>query len=228
MLTFKEFYTTHEYVVEEGIFRNLATGALIGASLFSQPANAAKEHTYNHSTIAQNISIDTNELFAKLWAKYYNAEKKDKTKWALSELKTRTSIPTPVLQKSIDKAAYCFEGDSGLTRQNIKSLLLLTGRLESNYSVSHLQSPTGAMGYWQVLGSTAYDLLHNSESYFGPRFRKMFGKNALIKYQKLSKEQLKYKLKTDSDFCALIAAAKWVQIGQVINNKQTKQLNHIK
>lgn len=234
MQTFEEFYKAFDkqYVVEEGVLRNIATGALLGASLLGgvNQSDAASK-TYNKPAIVQTTkSIKLSPAmskFAEIWAKHYNAEKSDKTKWAKQELSTRTSLPNARLIKAMDKAAKCFAGDAGLSYNDIIKLLKYTGRLESNYMSTNLQSKSGAFGYWQVLASTAQDRLTDGAAYFGKNFEKQFGKGSLKKFQKLTFKQLQYKLKTDPDFCAAMSAVKWVTIAQQLKNKQTHVLTNM-
>lgn len=232
MQTFEEFYKVFDkqYVVEEGVLRNIATGALLGASLLGgiNQVDAASKN-YSKPTITQTVSKLSPAMskFASMWAKYYNAEENDKTNWAKQELSTRTSLPNARLTKAMDKAAKCFAGDAGLSYNDIIKLLKYTGRLESNYLSTNLQSKSGAFGYWQVLASTAQDRLKNGGVYFGKNFEKQFGKGALQKFQKLTFNQLQYKLKTDPDFCAAMSAVKWVTIAQQLNNKQTHVLTNM-
>ena len=223
--TFKEFYNQ----LDEGFFKNLASGALLGASLLggvNQVDAAPVKPAITQNIQANNINYDLNQ-FARLWSKHYNAEKTDRVDWAKNELKTRTSLPNAILMNSINKAVKCFAGDEGVDADTLRKLLILTGRLESNYSASHLESKSGAKGYWQCLASTAQDRFKNGEPYFGNNFKRMFGKNALQQFKKLSFKQLQHKLKTDPDFCAMVAAAKWIEIANTVKNKQTKQLNSI-
>ena len=232
MQTFEEFYKVfdEQYVVEEGVLRNIATGALLGASLLGgiNQVDAASKN-YSRPAITQTVSKLSPAMskFAEMWAKYYNAEENDKTKWAKQELSTRTSLPNARLSKAMDKAAKCFAGDAGLSYNDIIKLLKYTGRLESNYMSTNLQSKSGAFGYWQVLASTAQDRLKNSGVYFGKNFEKQFGKGALQKFQKLTFKQLQYKLKTDPEFCAAMSAVKWITIAQQLNNKQTHVLTNM-
>lgn len=223
--TFKEFYEQ----LDEGFMRNLASGALLGASLLGgiNQTDAASNKQYK-PTITQSVNnqYDANKKFAYYWAKFYNAEQSSKYNWALKELKVRTTNPSPRLMQSINKAVKCFAGDEGVDAATLKQLLILTGRLETNYG-SDLESESGAMGYWQCLSSTAYDRLHKGYAYFGKNFQKQFGKNALKYFQSLSIEQLKQKLKNDPDFCALIAAAKWIEIAHNNKNKSTKRISTI-
>ena len=222
-LTFKEFYDQ----LDEGILRNIASGALLGASILGGVYNADAAPRQHTSNISYNIKAQTNlNQFAYYWAKFYNAEQSSKFNWAKQELKVRTSTPSPRLMNSINKAVRCFAGDEGLSANTIKQLLILTGRLETNYG-SDLESSTEAVGYWQCLASTAYDRLHEGSAYFGKNFEREFGKGALQKFQMLNRAQLKEKLKNDPDFCALIAAAKWVEIAHNTHNKQNKCLNKL-
>lgn len=233
--TFEEFFNSFckQQTVNEDWLQNAAIASTLGAAMLGGINNADGKTLDNnqlivkHTTQQNTASPMALSQFAVYWAKYYNAEENDKTNWAKKELVTRTSLPTPRLQQSITKAAKCFDGDAGLDFNTIIKLLTYTGRLESNYSASNLQSSSGAVGYWQVLPSTAHDRLTKGAAYFGKNFEAQFGKGKLLQYQKLSFKQLRYKLKTDSDFCALIAAAKWVTIAQQINNKQNHILNNI-
>lgn len=224
--TFKEFYNQ----IDEGMLRNFASGALLGASLLGgiNGTNSADAATHPISTeISQQSDNVSMKTFAYYWAKYYNAEKENKYNWAIKNLKIRKSSPSPRLMQSINKAVQCFAGDEGVTADTLKQLLILTGRLESNYVNSQLESDTGAVGYWQCLVSTAKDRFKNGSAYFGKNFKRLYGKNALEYYKSLSRLQLKYKLKNDPDFCALIAAAKWIEIAHKVNNRSNNILNSI-
>lgn len=221
--TFKEFYDQ----LDEGFIRNLASGALLGASLLGGVNHADAASKSYTPTITQSINQSYNaNAFAYYWSKFYNAENSSKFNWAKAELNTRTSMPSPRLMQSINKAVKCFAGDEGLDAHTLKQLLILTGRLETNYT-GKLESSGKACGYWQCLATTARDRLHNGKAYFGNNFRKMFGKNALQQFQKLSIDQLREKLKNDPDFCALIAAAKWVEIAHNNHNKRNKCITSI-
>ena len=67
-----------------------------------------------------------------------------------------------------------------------------------------------ARSYWQVEPETAMDLVKNSSAYFGPKFHKVFGDNALKILQSYSEKQMAKALLDNDALAASFAAAKWI------------------
>jgi len=178
--------TFNEYVIKEGKFGKLAAiGALAASSAFGD--------------------------FVQDWSKNYQTSQ-DPKKEARAEavLKAGFEVPSDAI-KPIQIASYIFDGDDGHSASEIKDYLEKTGAVESGYR-NKIQIGGGpARSYWQVEPKTAMDLVKNSSAYFGPKFRKRFGDNALKYLQGLNEQEMSDLLLKRDDLAATMAAAVWIR-----------------
>jgi len=178
--------TFQEYVINEGKIGKLAAiGALAASSAFGD--------------------------FVQDWSKNYQTSQ-DPKKEARAEavLKAGFEVPADAV-KPIQVASYIFDGDDGHSASEIKDYLEKTGAVESGYR-NKIQIGGGpARSYWQVEPETAMDLVKNSSAYFGPKFRKRFGDNALEYLQGLNEQEMSDLLLKRDDLAATMAAAVWIR-----------------
>ena len=93
----------------------------------------------------------------------------------------------------------------------IKDYLEKTGAVESGYRTKTQMGGGPARSYWQVEPATAMDLVKNSSAYFGPKFRKIFGEDALKTLQGLNEQQMADLLLKNDTLAATMAAAVWIR-----------------
>jgi len=177
--------TFKEYYIEEGkLGKALAMGALATSSLFGD--------------------------FVQDWSKYYQTSN-DPQKEARATRVLKADIEAPADAKTaIQVAAKIFAGDEGHTEQEFIDVLTKTGAVESGYR-TRVQSGGGpARSYWQVEPKTAMSLVKNSHQYFGSKFHKAFGKDALNRLQDYDEKAWSDILEKNDALGATMAAAKWL------------------
>ena len=216
----------------EGQLSDLAkVGAIAGASLFGTPNTTMGDTTYKHEYSSENMNVLNAETFLDLWIKYYQTDgsvegkeksAKDKVKSAALKLSDGVDIPSNAMN-AINNAVSIFGGDEGVSPNVLSDLLVYTGEVESLYKTRKQYGDGPARGYWQVEPKTAIDLLINSKSYFGPKFRKMFGED-LFKITKDTEYNRKYLAKRlmNDNLAAAFAAAKWVSVSKRAGLKNIK------
>ena len=178
--------TFNEYVIEEGKFGKMAAmGALAASSAFGN--------------------------FVQDWSKHYQTSQDPaKEARATAVLKQGFKVPQDAM-KSIKVASYIFDGDDGHGAAEIKDYLEKTGAVESGYQTKVQIGGGPARSYWQVEPKTAMDLVKNSSAYFGPKFKKAFGENALVYLQGLNEKQMSDILLKNDALAATMAAAVWIR-----------------
>ncbi len=178
--------TFNEYVIEEGKFGKMAAmGALAASSAFGN--------------------------FVQDWSKHYQTSQDPaKEARATAVLKQGFKVPQDAM-KSIKVASYIFDGDDGHSAKELTEYLQKTGAVESAYGTKVQGGGGPARSYWQVEPKTAMDLVKNSSAYFGPKFRKTFGENALKQLQGLNEQQMSDLLLKNDDLAATMAAAVWIR-----------------
>ena len=184
MQTFEEYY--NKQMLEEGKLGKLAAiGALATSTAFGG--------------------------FVKDWSKnYQTSQDPAKEERAAEVLQAGFNIPADAV-KPIKTASYIFDGDGGHGAAEIKDYLEKTGAVESGYQTKIQIGGGPARSYWQVEPKTAIDLVNNSSAYFGPKFRKMFGDNALEYLKGLNEQQMSELLLKNDDLAATMAAAVWIR-----------------
>jgi hypothetical protein len=184
MQTFEEYY--NEQVLEEGKFGKLAAiGALATSTAFGG--------------------------FVKDWSKnYQTSQDPAKEERAAKVLQAGFNVPTDAA-KPIQTASYIFDGDDGHSAAEIKDYLEKTGAVESGYRTKIQIGGGPARSYWQVEPKTAMDLVKNSSAYFGPKFRQIFGEDALKTLQSLNEQQMSDVLLKNDTLAATMAAAVWIR-----------------
>ena len=178
--------TFNEYVIEEGKFGKLAAmSALAASSAFGN--------------------------FVQDWSKFYQTSQ-DPQKEARAEavLKAGFKVPSEAVGP-IKTASFIFDGDDGHSAAEIKDYLEKTGAVESGYSTKIQIGGGPARSFWQVEPKTAMDLVKNSSAYFGPKFRKTFGEDALKTLQGLNEQQMSDLLLKNDHLAATMAAAVWIR-----------------
>ena len=178
--------TFEEYIIEEGkLGKALAIGSLAASSAFCN--------------------------FVQDWSKNYQTSQ-DPKKEARAEavLKAGFKVP-PEAIKPINTASFIFDGDDGHSAAEIKDYLEKTGAVESGYRTKTQMGGGPARSYWQVEPKTAMDLVKNSSAYFGPKFRKIFGEDALKTLQGLNEQQMSDLLLKNDTLAATMAAAVWIR-----------------
>ena len=113
-------------------------------------------------------------------------------------------------KKAISVAASIFDGDDGHNAAEIEDYLEKTGAVESGYRTKVQSGDGPARSYWQVEPKTAMDLVKNSSAYFGPKFKKTFGEDALKILQGYNEQQMSDLLLKNDALAASMAAAKWI------------------
>ena len=148
--------------------------------------------------------------FAKDWSKHYqtsnNPEKEARARQVISK---DYHVPADA-EQAIRIAADIFAGDEGKTREQIIQYLRHTGAVESGYRTKTQDGGGPARSYWQVEPATAMDLVKNSSAYFGKKFHKHFGSNALINAQRFDEQKWSLGLERYNELGATMAAAKWL------------------
>lgn len=151
--------------------------------------------------------------FAKDWSKHYQTSNNpEKQARAQQVIDTGYNVPADAA-RAINIAADIFAGDEGKTREELIEYLKHTGAVESGYRTKVQDDGGPARSYWQVEPTTAMDLVKNSAPFFGKKFHKYYGKNALQSLQKFSAEQWSEYLEKHTDLGATMAAAKWLASG---------------
>jgi hypothetical protein len=148
--------------------------------------------------------------FVDDWSKYYQTSN-DPAKEARAAAVINANIPVPEdAKKAIDTAVYIFQGDKGKTAAQLADYLEKTGAVESGYRTKVQRGGGPARSYWQVEPETAMDLVKNSSPLFGPKFRSIFGEDALKIIQQWDKQQWSRALEESNELGAVMAAAKWL------------------
>lgn len=183
MQSFEEYFS--QRMIEEGKLGKLAAmSALATSSLFGD--------------------------FVQDWSKYYQTSNDpQKEERATAVLKADISTPADAM-KSIQIAAYIFAGDEGHSKQEFIDTLEKTGAVESGYRTKVQVGGGPARSYWQVEPRTAMSLVKNSPQYFGPKFRKVFGDDALKILQQYDEKDWSDILEKNDALGATMAAAKWL------------------
>lgn len=185
MQTFEDYYK--DRIIEEGKLGKLAAiGAMAASSAFGNN-------------------------FPQDWSKHYQTSQDPaKEKRAAEVIQAGFEVPADA-QKSIKVAAYIFDGDDGHSAKELTDYLEKTGAVESGYSTKIQIGGGPARSYWQVEPKTAMDLVKNSSAYFGPKFKKAFGENALEYLQGLNEQQMSDLLLKNDALAATMAAAVWIR-----------------
>ena len=151
--------------------------------------------------------------YVKDWSKYYQTSQDPRKELrARSVIIKKYQVP-PEAEQAIQVAATIFAGDEGKTRQQLIKYLRHTGAVESGYRVKRQQGGGPAKSYWQVEPRTAMDLVKNSGAYFGKKFHKRYGPNALNKMRRMNEKQWSAALERYDELGAVMAAAKWLASG---------------
>tara|TARA_R110000782_G_scaffold9376_2_gene30272 strand:- start:26 stop:577 length:552 start_codon:yes stop_codon:yes gene_type:complete len=177
--------TFKQYHIEEGkIGKALAMGALATSSLFGN--------------------------FVQDWSSYYQTSD-DPQKEARATAVLQSDITAPADAKmAIRIAARIFAGDEGHSEREFIDVLEKTGAVESGYRTKVQDGGGPARSYWQVEPKTAMSLVKNSHQYFGSKFHKAFGKDALKILQSYDEKAWSNILEKNDALGATIAAAKWL------------------
>lgn len=178
--------TFNEFVIEEGKLGKLAAvGALAASSAFGN--------------------------FVNDWSKHYQTSLDPaKEARATAVLKQGFKVPQDAINP-IKVASYIFDGDGGHSAEELTEYLEKTGAVESAYGTKVQGGGGPARSYWQVEPKTAMDLVKNSSAYFGPKFAKTFGENALKYLQGLNEQEMSDLLLERDDLAATMAAAVWIR-----------------
>ncbi len=184
MQSFEEYYK--EQMIEEGKLGKLAAiGALAATSAFGN--------------------------FVEDWSKnYQTSQDPAKEKRAAEVLAAGYNVPADAAA-AIKTASFIFDGDDGHSAAEIKDYLEKTGAVESGYTTKIQMGGGPARSYWQVEPKTAMDLVKNSSAYFGPKFKKMFGENALQILQSYNEQQMSKALLDNDHLAATMAGAVWIR-----------------
>ena len=189
MQTFKEYH------IEEGkIGKALAMGALATSSVFG---NFVQDWSDHYQTFG---SSNKPALQAKA---------KENENRATAVLDAGYTVPADA-KKAISIAAYIFGGDDGHSAAELKDYLEKTGAVESEYKTKVQYGGGPAKSYWQVEPETAMDLVKNSSAYFGSKFHKAFGNDALKRLQDYDEKAWSDILEKNDALGATMAAAKWI------------------
>jgi len=167
------------------------------------------------SDIQERKILANNNFIDSLWGLYYQtSDDPEKNKSAKKRLNKNYKVPEDA-KKSIDKAAYIFEGDRGFSSNTIKDYLSKIGQVESQYKTKRQYNDGPARSYWQVEPSTARDILTreglNKGGFLGKKFEEVFKKYAkkdgsAVEYLKeLSDKELGDLLEKDGDLGATFA-----------------------
>ena len=191
----KNLYNKRDFYILEGKLKNLlATGALVASSAFGD--------------------------FVQDWSKFYQTDGSSNDPAKIEKAKKNEARATAVLdagfsvpfdaKKAISVAASIFDGDDGHNAAEIEDYLEKTGAVESGYRTKVQSGDGPARSYWQVEPKTAMDLVKNSSAYFGPKFKKTFGEDALKILQGYNEQQMADLLLKNDTLAASMAAAKWI------------------
>ena len=151
--------------------------------------------------------------FAKDWSKHYQTSSNpEKEQRARAVVDAGYQVPADA-ERAIQIAASIFAGDEGKTHEEIVQYLRHTGAVESGYRTKVQSGGGPARSYWQVEPATAMDLVKNSGAYFGNKFHKHFGKNALNNARKFDAKKWAVGLEKYDELGATMAAAKWIASG---------------
>ena len=195
MNKFDTLYAEHMRLIEEGKLRNtVAIGALAASSVFGN--------------------------FVDDWSDYYQtfgssskpalqAKAKENEARATAVLDAGYTVPADA-KEAISIAAAIFGGDDGHSAAELKDYLEKTGAVESEYKTKVQYGGGPAKSYWQVEPETAMDLVKNSSAYFGSKFHKAFGKDALKRLQDYDEKAWSDILEKNDALGATMAAAKWI------------------
>ena len=167
------------------------------------------------SAIEERKILANNNFIDSLWGLYYQtSDDPEKNKSAKKRLNKNYKVPEDA-KKSIDAAAYIFEGDRGFSSNTIKDYLSKIGQVESQYKTKRQYNDGPARSYWQVEPSTARDILTreglNQGGFLGKKFEEVFKKYAkkdgsAVEYLKeLSDKELGDLLEKDGDLGATFA-----------------------
>ena len=167
------------------------------------------------SDIQERKILANNNFIDSLWGLYYQtSDDPEKNESAKKRLNKNYKVPEDA-KKSIDKAAYIFEGDRGFSSNTIKDYLSKIGQVESQYKTKRQYNNGPARSYWQVEPSTARDILTreglNKGGFLGKKFEEVFKKYAkkdgsAVEYLKeLSDKELGDLLEKDGDLGATFA-----------------------
>ena len=167
------------------------------------------------SDIQERKILANNNFIDSLWGIYYQtSDDPEKNESAKKRLNKNYKVPEDA-KKSIDKAAYIFEGDRGFSSNTIKDYLSKIGQVESQYKTKRQYNDGPARSYWQVEPSTARDILTreglNKGGFLGKKFEEVFKKYAkkngsAVEYLKeLSDKELGDLLEKDGDLGATFA-----------------------
>ena len=148
--------------------------------------------------------------FVKDWsANYQTSNDPAKERRAQQVIDAGYKVPADA-ERAIQIAADIFAGDEGKTREQLIEYLRHTGAVESGYRTKVQDGGGPARSYWQVEPATAMDLVKNSSAYFGKKFHKHFGKNALRAAQQFDEKKWSAGLEKYDELGATMAAAKWL------------------
>jgi len=148
--------------------------------------------------------------FVKDWsANYQTSNDPAKERRAQQVIDSNYTVP-PEAERAIQIAASIFAGDEGKTHEQLVKYLRHTGAVESGYRTKVQDGGGPARSYWQVEPATAMDLVKNSSAYFGKKFHKHFGENALRNAQQFDEKRWAIGLEKYDELGATMAAAKWL------------------
>lgn len=148
--------------------------------------------------------------FVKDWSKNYQTSNDPaKERRAQAVIDSNYTVPADA-ERAIQIAASIFAGDEGKTHEQLVEYLRHTGAVESGYRTKVQSGGGPARSYWQVEPATAMDLVKNSSAYFGKKFHKHFGSNALINAQRFDEQKWSLGLERYNELGATMAAAKWL------------------
>jgi hypothetical protein len=151
--------------------------------------------------------------FVDDWSKNYQTSNDPaKERRAQQVIDSNYTVP-PEAERAIQIAASIFAGDEGKTHEQLVKYLRHTGAVESGYRTKVQVGGGPARSYWQVEPATAMDLVKNSGAYFGSKFHKHFGENALRNAQQFDKQKWTRGLERYDVLGATMAAAKWIASG---------------
>lgn len=188
--------TFQEYVIEEGkLGKALAIGSLAASSLLG--GDFVKDWSDHYQTFG--LSKDPAKI----------EKAKENEARAKAVLDAGYSVPSDA-KKAISIAAYIFDGDDGHSAAELKDYLEKTGAVESGYRTKVQTGGGPARSYWQVEPKTAMSLVKHSSQYFGPKFHKAFGEDALKILQEYDEKAWSDILEKNDALGATMAAAKWL------------------
>jgi len=208
----------------ESRLRNAVGAAALGVSLATSPASSMEDTTYNYNYSSETLGVLSPETVANLWSKYYQGtNNKHNTQRAIDVISDGVDAPDNAIN-AINTAVYIFGGDEGVSPNVLYDLLLYTGEIETGYRTKKQYEGGIARGYWQIEPETAIDLIINSRTYFGKKFRSVFGDD-ILKINKdtpKNREIISNMLLEDDSLAASFAAAKWLSVAKVADLKNIK------